>query len=210
MKTIYKFTMFVLILSQCILSCTKDSNPTSDADTSLEILIHDENGNPVTQNCSVKLFGSIEDWADKFELGKIGDPQFPDAQGKVVFSKLKAQKYFWKIEAFDTGRCMKNNFNQSYNDMGLVQALSVGEKMKITVPIGPKGNYSIQNQTQGVCRLYIDGVFKEDIPKNGMHSENHLKPGNYTVRMVTTGVVIDSTFTMQIVCGQTTQVFFNP
>lgn len=142
MKSKLFFSLF--IISFIFATCTKEHQADDDAQsTSLEIFIKDENGNPVTKKCYVKLFATIEDWADPHELSKVGEPQFPDAEGKVVFSKLKAQTYFWKIENIEGNGCTKNNFNQTYYDMGLATPLTVGEKKKLRFPLVPKATTAL-------------------------------------------------------------------
>lgn len=214
MNTFFSYTAPVLLSVLLFFSCTKTDNPDTPETTALEITVKDENGQPVTKNCSVKLYDNIEEWAkDSLDLFDIGDPKFPDAQGKVLFSDLNPQKYYWRIESFGND-CYKNNFNDTYPDMGLSNPLAKGTKMQVTSGITPKGGYSIQNSTNSTYRLYVNGVFAADIIQNGSYSKVHQKIQTYTIRMLqTTGVTgtpIDSTFAMQVQCGVTTQVFFNP
>jgi len=209
MCPLLKYITAVLGLFFCFSSCTKDDN-NEPKTTSLEITIKDENGQFVTQNCYVKLYGTVEDLTNQQDLGAIGEPQFTDAEGKVLFSNLNPQKYYWKIQKSGNGNCVKNNFNDTYSDLGLISPLTEGIKTQVTTNVSPKGSFDITNHTGNTCRLYINNVFAEDVINNGAYSQINKKTGAYTVRMVVTSTAKDSTFTMQVNCGETTPVFLNP
>lgn len=209
MKTVY--TIPVLLLTLYLSSCTKEKRTNNDKPTtSLAITLKDEQGNLITQNCQVRLYRTTEDWSK--DSNRYQQPQFPDAEGKVLFGNLDARKYYWRISTVEGNNCSSNNFNDNYSDMGLSVPLTIGEKRQITAVATPKGSYAITNSTADTYKIFINGTEKADIIGHGVYSNPYEKTGNYTVRMLqqTGGAAIDSTFTLQVVCGQMTQVFFNP
>lgn len=211
MKVVLKYAIPILLLSLYLSSCTKEKNTNnSQPTTSLAILLKDENGNLITQNCHVRLYRTTEDWSK--DSNSYQQPQFPDAEGKVMFDNLDARKYYWRISTVEGNNCSRNNFNDNYSDMGLNVPLTVGEKRQVTAAATPKGSYAITNSTANTYKVFINGIEKANITGHGIYSSLYEKTGNYTVRMLqqTGGTAVDSTFTLQVVCGQITQVLFNP
>lgn len=211
MTTVFKYAIPVLLLSLYLSSCTKEKSANKDkATTSLAITLKDENGNLITQNCHVQLYRTTDDWSK--DSNHYQQPQFPDAEGKVLFDHLDAQKYYWRISTVEGNNCSRNNFNDNYSDMGLSEPLTAGEKRQTTAVATPKGSYAITNSTADTYKIFINGTEKANITGHGIYSSLYEKTGNYTVRMLqqTGGTAIDSTFTLPVVCGQMTQVLFNP
>ncbi len=171
-----KKIIFLLAIAGFLSSCSKDDDTGNETQTtSLEITIKDENGQFVTQNCYVKLYGTMEDLTNQQDLGAIGEPQFTDAEGKVLFSNLNPQKYYWKIQTSGNGNCVKNNFNDTYSDLGLSNPLTEGVKTQVTANVSPKGSFYITNHTGNTCSLYINNVFAEDVINNGVTAKHTKK-----------------------------------
>ncbi|RYD99411.1 MAG: hypothetical protein EOP54_04110 [Sphingobacteriales bacterium] len=207
MKVVLKYAVPILLLSLYLYSCTKEKNTNNgQSTTSLAITLKDENGHLITQNCHVRLYRTIEDWSK--DSNSYQQPQFPNAEGKVLFDNLEAQKYYWRISTVKGNNCSRNNFNDNYSDMGLNVPLTVGEKRQVTAFATPKGSYAITNSTANAYKIFINGTEKGNITGHGIYSDPYVKTGNYTIRTVpqTGSTGIDSTFIIQVICGQMAQV----
>lgn len=211
MKNILKYAIPLLWLSFFNASCIKDDEPDNGKpSTSLEITLKDEHGNLITQNCHVRIYRTIDDWSK--DSNRYQQPQFPNAEGKVLFEHLDAQKYYWRTSTVEGNNCSRNNFNDNYSDMGLSEPLTLGEKRKTTAVATPKGSYVITNGTANRYKVFINGTEKTTLTEHGVYSSLYEKTGSYTVRLLqqTGSTAIDSTFTLEINCGKLTQVLFNP
>lgn len=207
MKTVLQYIIPVLLLNFYLSSCTKENGISNGkTKTSLTILLKDENENLITQNCYVLFYRNIDDWSK--DANRYSEPQFPNAEGKVLFDNLEAQKYYWRISTVEGNNCSRNNFNDNYSDMGLNVPLMAGEKRQVTAFATPKGSYAITNSTANAYKIFINGTEKANITGHGIYSDPYVKTGNYTIRTVpqTGSTGIDSTFIIQVICGQMAQV----
>jgi len=121
LKTI-KF-LFTLSLPLLIFSCD-NNNPVPEVDTTLNIIVEDEAGNPV-EGAEVLLFADGNDWSNK--KNALFAAQMSDSQGKASYKKIEPVEYWINIEKGNL-----NNWFTTTNTNGAIQEKKVTE-LKITI-----------------------------------------------------------------------------
>lgn len=96
--------LMLCFLAIAAISCSKEDDPLPE--TSMEITVVDEIGNPV-QGAVVKLYSDFDGYV-KDDPGKLVGSGQTSADGKIITKNLEAQKYFFSIK--HTSTTIKNNW----------------------------------------------------------------------------------------------------
>ena len=180
----------------------KDSTtPATAPPTNLQITLNDYSGNPV-QFATVKLFSSYNDWYNK--TNQIGLIEISDATGKVQFSNLQSEVYYWFAEK----DCI-NNFN------GISQTsntLTANTTNKITSILNGTGTIIFNSTSSNPYDCFINGVRQFTCNGGQSHSVIYLPTGAYSCRVLQlSGYVFtptDETFNGNLNCGGTLNINF--
>lgn len=92
-----KHFLTLLLLAGILFSCSENGDNQSTDTTSLELTLKNEDGNIITDGTGyARLYPTVDDWSR--DTNQIGEPAFADLNGKITFTNLAAQKYYWRVE----------------------------------------------------------------------------------------------------------------
>jgi hypothetical protein len=192
MKSI-KYLLFaatVIILS--ILGCKKDKVSTTD----LEIRIIDEQGIYVS-GASVKLYKSSTDMQN--DTNQFGVTQISDVNGKVTFSNLAEETYFWFAER----GCTNNS-----NGINTTPALDLNMTRVVTTTLSGTGTFKFTNTSPDQYQIYLNGYLLFTANAGYTYTYVYVPVDTYYIEAVQVNGSTDETFTDAIICGSTVTVTF--
>lgn len=201
----YRSNMLLVLVTAVALaftSCSEEDKPAA-VTTSLELTVKDMNGNIITNGLGyAELYATATDWSN--DINKIGEPKFADANGKIKFDNLAAQKYYWRVH-----NSCRNNFTTSITTPSALVANTVN-----TADVPLVGTFTLNlNKNpayQGITfEISINGAFT-DYMNATEDAKSYLNiPENSTVRIVQAGGSgFDKTYTVTGFCGETTTVTY--
>lgn len=197
-KLFYSIAFATLLLQ----ACTKtDTNEDVKQDTSLEIAVKDNLGNPVG-GADVYLYTSETNWKNR--INQVTSSLVTDANGKVNFTGLNSLKYYWYAE--------KDCYNNVNGSVTTTQPITANTKTYVNTIISASGTIKLTSTSSYPYRVYING--EQTLDMNGGTTEYfYNKPvGNYTIRVLQlSGYVLyptDKTFNGKVECGTTFSITY--
>lgn len=190
------------ILAAAFTGCSGDENNEVTEKTSLELTLKDEDGNIINNGMSfARLYPTVNDWS--YDTNQIGEPAFADANGKIKFTNLTAQKYYWRVES----GC-RNNYTTSITTP---QPLTADVSNKVDVPLTTY--FTLQLQKNSAYRdasfmIYVNNTAVLTIPATADIRQVPNIPPHSTIRVIQTGnytgAPIDITYSnLDGDCGET-------
>jgi hypothetical protein len=200
MKKLYPLLALVVsALLITIASCKGGEDVTPD--TQLELTVKSTSGG-VHQNAVVRLYSSFEDWINK--TNQVSETQLTDSEGKVLFTNLKSEKYYWLAEK----DCLNNVFGFSTSK----NPIEEGKRSVVSTTIEETGTLEIINTSNDIYKVYIDNEVADNSLDGGKSRDFIAKAGTLTIRVVQQSSVvnnpIDKTYSASISCGKNTTVSF--
>lgn len=192
-----------LLLVLCVILgfTTINSCKKKDAPTTLEMILKDNLGNPIS-GASVKLYASQTDWNNS--ANQVGSTQFADASGLVTFTDLSNIQYYWFAE-----KDCQNNVNGAITT---TTSLTAGITNTVNVIISSTGTLKFVSTSNNPYRIFINGTASFDMNGNTTQYKYFMPVGSYSLRVLQlSGYVFtptDKTYTGTFGCGQTLTVTF--
>ena len=198
-----RILLFALILASALTSCSGDEEEegTTTNTTTLELTLKDEDGNVITTGMGIaRLYPTEHDWS--YDTNQIGEPAFADANGKIKFTNLAAQKYYWRVE----NGC-RTNFTTSITTP---EPLAANESNQVTVPLTTTFTLRLTKSATNEAdtfMVYINNTDLLTIPAGPNVRDVYYLPPHSTVRVVQTNntpTPIDITYPdLDGDCGET-------
>ena len=196
-----RILLIAFMLATAFTSCSGDEDSQVTEKTSLELTLKDEDGNIITTGMGIaRLYPTENDWS--YDTNQIGEPGFADANGKITFTNLTAQKYYWRVE----NGC-RNNFTTSIT---MPQPLVANIANKADVPLTTFFNLQLIKSTayqDATFMVYINNTTVLTIPAGPDVHTVPLIPPHSVVRVVQTNNTpnpIDVTYSdLDGDCGET-------
>ncbi len=187
----------VLALTMLLFSSCDDEI----TDTSLEVIVKDNLGNPV-EGASVKLYLEYSDLQNGID--QIGTTQITNTEGKAVFTGLSPVKYYWFAE--------KECFNNYNGAVTTAESLTEGVKNIVNCIVSQTGTIKMVSTSTNPYKVYFNGSYVFDVA-GGQTFYSFYKPtGSYSIRVLQiSGYLIyptDETYSTTLSCGETVTVTF--
>lgn len=193
--------LLLSVAATLLTSCSGDQEATPANTTSLELTLKDEDGNIITNNLGfATLYSTVDDWS--YDRNRIGEPAFADANGKIQFTGLSAQKYYWRVE----NGC-RNNYTTSITTPLPLEANTTN---RVEVPLTTNFTLRLKKSAAyetATFMVYVNNSSVLTIPSGPDVRDILNMPPHSTIRVVQTGVFtgppIDVTYSnLDEDCGQ--------
>lgn len=190
MKKVLFFFGALLFGAMMFTSCEKNE-PAVPTDAQLKLTVLNSIGNKEV-GADVYLYKTLVDYTAEQNVVRTG---VTDANGSVSFTGLELIKYYWRVES----DCESNTDGA----VTTVDNLSAGSQESYVV-LAPKPNsIIISSYYDEIYKLYINGVYKEDVPAQGF-AYYILPNGTYEVTLKEKSYVFSQNIyskTIQVECG---------
>jgi hypothetical protein len=196
MKKLIAFTLFLLLFGGILIitNCKKDNPPTA-----LQITVTDNLGSP-SVGATATLYPSQSDLNNKTNPVSSN---VTDASGKVTFTNLAAQQYYWFIE----NSCLNNA-----NGAETTSALTPNVTTTTTTVLSQTGTLKYVNNSTDPYQVFINGTLRFTAAGGQSYIDNYIPVGSYTIRVLqVSGYAVyptDESFTGTLSCGATLTTTF--
>ena len=187
MKTIKYIPFLVTIIIFSIIGCKKDR-----ISTTLEIRVVDEQGIYVN-GASVKLFKTQSDMEN--DTNQFGKTLMTDVNGKVSFSNLGPDIYYWLAEK----GCQNN-----VNGITTTPALDLDVTRVVTTTLTGTGTLKLINQSlTNQYQVYLNGYPLLVANQGASYTYIYVPDDTYYLEAVQVNGTGDKTYSLAITCGST-------
>jgi len=192
MKSIKYLTFAATVIILSIIGCKKDKVSTTD----LEIRLVDEQGIYIS-GASVKLYRSSADMQN--DTNQLGTAQISDVDGKVTFSNLAEETYYWFAEK----GCTNNS-----NGINTTPALDINMTRVVTTTLSGTGTFKFTNTSQNQYQVYLNGYPLFTANAGYTYTYIYVPVDTYYIEVMQVNGSTDEYFTEAISCGSTVTVTF--
>lgn len=186
MKTIKYILFTAAIMFFSIISCKKDH-----ISTTLEIRVVDEQGIYI-DGASVKLYKTQSDMEN--DTNQFGKTLMTDVNGKVSFSNLGPDIYYWYAEK----GCQNN-----VNGISTTPALDLNVTRVVTTTLTGTGTLKLINQSQSQYQVYLNGYPLLTADPGASYTYIYVPADTYYLEAVQVNGTGDKTYSGAITCGST-------
>ena len=191
MKSIKSILFATAVIIFSFIGCKKDK-----ISTVLEIRLINEQGIYV-EGATVKLYKSSADMEN--DANQLDATQTSDVNGKVTFSNLTAETYYWFAEK----GCQNN-----VNGISTTQALNLNATRIVTSTLSGTGTLKFTNQSQDQYQVYLNGYPLFVASGGHTYSYVYVPVDTYYIEVVQVNGIIDKIYTSVISCGSTVTITF--